>query len=626
MVPSYANVKFVAILTTLTFVGCIQGSNKRNILCHRSESDSHLQIICGDSGNVPEGCATFKGLKILDFEHCTSAPKTFLMKIEHQEHLRRVKRLNLSHNSLQELPDSALKNLSQLRLIDLSHNQLSKLHSKVFTGQFGLRYLDLSHNKLEALDLSSALTHKLQVLDISHNRLKYIDVVSGFFNVLRMLDLSHNNIKAYEVSNTIRFHCRKLEKLDLSHNEINGTVLRSEVDVFKLNVTVDLSYNSISRLDMRMTRRDVMVAKKAFYSGSYTTSYLVHGNPIICDCYAGLLNSTFNASSSQGAIVDPFACEDGQVVDLESAETLSCPFPDYFGMESFKSCPDSCDCSYSFLGDWAVINCSSRGLKTFPDIEQFPRLPNEVTKMVLLLANNQIDQLKVNLSHLNIVHLDLSHNKIVNIDENLLPDSLESLMLHDNILDISVGFLHQLSNVRMNISNTPLVCTCSGRNMLKNVIVRDHSHHKCSHGAFSVLNQELIIIVCHDKFQFYLGAIILILILLIFLCLVCKFGGPQAPKNTMFDVFISYSHKDAEFAERILYPGLEEAGFKVCIHTVHWQLGEAISDQIVGSVAKSRKTLIVLSDNYVNSEWTRMEFMAANSLFRKDNFQVIGCH
>merc|ERR1711862_796348 len=114
-------------------------------------------------------------------------------------------------------------------------------------------------------------------------------------------------------------------------------------------------------------------------------------------------------------------------------------------------------------GDWAVINCSSRGLKTFPDIEQFPRLPNEVTKMLLLLANNQIDQLKVNLSHLNIVHLDLSHNKIVNIDENLLPDSLESLMLHDNILDISVGFLHQLSNVRMNISNTPLVCTCSGR-------------------------------------------------------------------------------------------------------------------------------------------------------------------
>ena len=79
---------------------------------------------------------------------------------------------------------------------------------------------------------------------------------------------------------------------------------------------------------------------------------------------------------------------------------------------------------------------------------------------------------------------------------------------------------------------------------------------------------------------------------------------------------------DAEFAEQVLYPGLEEAGLKVCIHTVHWQLGEAISEQIVGSVTRSRKTLIVLSNNYVNSEWTRMEFMAANSLTRRDNFQV----
>ena len=82
---------------------------------------------------------------------------------------------------------------------------------------------------------------------------------------------------------------------------------------------------------------------------------------------------------------------------------------------------------------------------------------------------------------------------------------------------------------------------------------------------------------------------------------------------------------DAEFAEQVLYPGLEEAGLKVCIHTVHWQLGEAISEQIVGSVTRSRKTLIVLSNNYVNSEWTRMEFMAANSLTRRDNFQV-SCH
>ena len=614
---------FFAILTILTVVGCSQESNNETRLCKRLATDYHLQISCGDTGIIPEGCDTFEGLRILEIKHCTSASQTFLVKTEYQEHLGRVKRLNLSRNSLQELRVDTLGNLSQLRLIDLSHNELTTLDPRVFTGQAGLRYIDLSHNLLESLDLSDTRTHKLQVLDLSHNRLQFIDVGPAFFNKLRMLDLSHNNISSYNVGNTIRTQFPKLEMLDLSHNGISGTILRSAVDVFKRNVTIDLSYNDICRMDMRMTTMDVMIAKKAFSSRSYTTSYRLNDNPILCDCYAGILNSTFNASRSQGVIVEPFACEDGQVVDLESAETLKCPVPDYFGMESFQSCPDSCDCNYSILGNWVEINCSSRGLNKFPDVEQFPRIKNNDTEIDLILSNNQIDQLKVNLSHLNIVHLDLSHNKIANIDQEFLPDSLKSLMLHDNILDISVGFLHQFSSIRMNLSNTPLVCTCSGRNVLRNSLFRDHSHiHKCSYGAFSVLNSDLIIIVCHDKFQFYLGAIIVIIVLLIFLCLICKFGGPQAPKNTMFDVFISYSHKDAEFAEQVLYPGLEEAGLKVCIHTVHWQLGEAISDQIVGSVAKSKKTLIVLSNSYVNSEWTRMEFMAAESLTRKDNFQV----
>ena len=51
-------------------------------------------------------------------------------------------------------------------------------------------------------------------------------------------------------------------------------------------------------------------------------------------------------------------------------------------------------------------------------------------------------------------------------------------------------------------------------------------------------------------------------------------------------------------------------------------MGEAISDQIVGSVYNSRKTIIVLSSSYLASDWTRMEFMAARSLSRRDRYQV----
>ena len=52
------------------------------------------------------------------------------------------------------------------------------------------------------------------------------------------------------------------------------------------------------------------------------------------------------------------------------------------------------------------------------------------------------------------------------------------------------------------------------------------------------------------------------------------------------------------------------------------QVGETISKQIVDSVKRSRKTLIVLSENYMQSNWTKLEFQAAKNLTKKDNIEV----
>ena len=49
---------------------------------------------------------------------------------------------------------------------------------------------------------------------------------------------------------------------------------------------------------------------------------------------------------------------------------------------------------------------------------------------------------------------------------------------------------------------------------------------------------------------------------------------------------------------------------------------EAISDQIVGSVYNSRKTIIVLSQSYIESQWSDMEFKAAHKKALIDKIQV----
>ena len=68
-----------------------------------------------------------------------------------------------------------------------------------------------------------------------------------------------------------------------------------------------------------------------------------------------------------------------------------------------------------------VVNCSSRGLQTLPPSSQLPELGEE-DEMVLLLDHNNLQTADtVNISHVNIVHLDLSHNHITSLNHDLLP-------------------------------------------------------------------------------------------------------------------------------------------------------------------------------------------------------------
>ena len=97
-------------------------------------------------------------------------------------------------------------------------------------------------------------------------------------------------------------------------------------------------------------------------------------------------------------------------------------------------------------------------------------------------------------------------------------------------------------------------------------------------------------------------------------------------ENKPFDAFISYSHHDANFVEEILLPGLEsdpkEVQYKCLIHTRDWKVGFPISEQIIESVDCSRRTIIVHSVDYIQSEWTRLEFQTAHKKSMEENTQV----
>ena len=88
----------------------------------------------------------------------------------------------------------------------------------------------------------------------------------------------------------------------------------------------------------------------------------------------------------------------------------------------------------------------------------------------------------------------------------------------------------------------------------------------------------------------------------------------ELDRDKLYDALVSYSHKDDDFVENNILRKLEEGPrpYKICIHTRDWLAGEWIPKQIVDSVEQSRRTIVILSPNFIESIWGRMEFRVAH--------------
>ncbi len=74
-----------------------------------------------------------------------------------------------------------------------------------------------------------------------------------------------------------------------------------------------------------------------------------------------------------------------------------------------------------------------------------------------------------------------------------------------------------------------------------------------------------------------------------------------------YDVFISYSHRNKEWVRGELLPRLEAAGLKVCIDFRDFRPGAPSVTEMERAAETSRKTLLILTPEYLASDWTAFE-------------------
>lgn len=87
----------------------------------------------------------------------------------------------------------------------------------------------------------------------------------------------------------------------------------------------------------------------------------------------------------------------------------------------------------------------------------------------------------------------------------------------------------------------------------------------------------------------------------------------MAETDFKYDVFISYSHKDEAWADYVLRQRLDDAGLKVCIDYRDFEAGKMVLLNMQDAVKQSKHIVLVLTRNWLNSEFSLFEALMAGT-------------
>ncbi|XP_060592811.1 toll-like receptor 6 [Ruditapes philippinarum] len=232
--------------------------------------------------------------------------------------------------------------------------------------------------------------------------------------------------------------------------------------------------------------------------------------------------------------------------------------------------------------------------------------------------------------------LDLRHNNIT----TLTSEDIDTLRVHSN-------------TVYVDLRNNPLHCDCKLTHFVKelkndsNEILKNYKylqHMKCSSPSqwkgyvISELDvdfcEELELIILAEPLA-VLGTFVALLIVILLITIKCRKEimilaftrlNVNLPcrklirhEKKAYDAFIAYSEHDGPWVIQTLLPRLETPlenngpGLKLCIHHRDFPIGGSIAENILEKVKDSHHTVLVLSNNFLLSNWCRYEFKTAFS-------------
>lgn len=276
------------------------------------------------------------------------------------------------------------------------------------------------------------------------------------------------------------------------------------------------------------------------------------------------------------------------------------------------------------------------------------------TLEILDISNNNLDSFSLIMPHLK--ELNISKNKLKTLpDASFLP-MLLAIRISGNIINtFSQEQLDSFKKLKtLEAGGNNFICSCEflhfmqEQQALAQILIDWPGNYLCdspSHvRGHRVQDTHLSISECHRAALVSALCCALFLFILLTGVLCHRFHGlwymkmmwawlqakrkpKKAPhRDICYDAFVSYSERDSHWVENLMVQELEHFNppFKLCLHKRDFVPGKWIIDNIIDSIEKSHKTVFVLSENFVKSEWCKYELDFSHfRLFDENNDAAI---
>ncbi|TRZ00085.1 hypothetical protein DNTS_004639 [Danionella cerebrum] len=603
--------------------------------------------------------------------------------IEPLTKLSNLELIDLGTNFIKIANLSILKNLTSIKVINLSDNKIS-LPSE---GEFGVSYKRENHyispmsqgaeyHDGEVKDIHYFLYDEYarsckyktkeswnssnfkndcssfgKMLDISRNNIFFLD--SRFLDLgeLSCLNLS-GNAMSQSLNGSEFVHLTKLKYLDFSDNRLDLMFFSAFQELSSL-VVLDISRNSHYFLAEGLTHM-LNFTKNL----SSLKKLIMNDNQISTSTNTEMESFSLEHLEFKGNRLDMF-WRDGdtryfnyfkKLVTLNTLD-ISQNNLNFIPLEVFKGFPDSL--MELYISNNKLKLFMWEGLKHLKSLQRLDLSDNQLTQVpsclsnftksiqTLVLSKNKLVMLSPDFlkDSFSLKVLDLSFNQIRFIDESSFPENvinqLQTLYLNNNEFVCSCNaswLVRWINRTFVNIPRLASDVTCSSPSAQKGQSVIFLNLQACQHSSLSI-------VLCIFLTSTVLAILTLTISSHLFLwdvwyiyhfCLAKIKGYRQLASNSaVYDAFIVYDTTDPAVQEWVIQElrvHLEERvhpQMHLCLEERDWVPGCPLIDNLSQSIQLSKRTVFILTEDFVNSGSFKTAFYLAQQRLMDEKKDVI---